>query len=167
MRLVKPARSAAALRCAGAALVAAWSGVAIGAASCTVAALPVVFGVYSPASGSDSTSTGSVTVTCQPVLVSISQSYTLSLSSGGAGSYAPRKLASGAYTLRYQLYTDAARTTVWGDGSAGTTTISGSFALSVLVPVSASYVVYGQVPAAQTGVGAGSYTDTIVVTVVY
>ena len=69
-------------------------------------------------------------------------------------------MLSGANQLNYQIYTNASRTTIWGDGSNGT----GSVALPVEIPDSASATLYGRVPALQS-VPTGSYLDTIVVTV--
>jgi spore coat protein U-like protein len=137
------------------------------AASCTASASATAFGTYDPQSTLPHDSLGSVTVTCAPVLVAVLQSYAIALSAGSSGSYAPRRMAAGAWRLDYQLYSDALRSVVWGDGTAGTSTVAGSFLLSVLLPVSATHVVYGRIPARQTGVAAGNYADTITVTVTY
>lgn len=136
-------------------------------ASCSASAVPTLFGSYNPLSASANDSTGSVTVTCGINAIAILQSYTVALSTGSSGSYAPRRLHAGASTLQYQLYRDAGRTSVWGDGSGGTAIVSGGFLLSVLVPVSATHTVYGRLPGLQTTATAGSYTDTITVTVTY
>jgi spore coat protein U-like protein len=84
--------------------------------------------------------------------------------SAGAGSGATvslRKMtsASGA-TINYQLFRDSARTQTWGD-QVGTNTASGTGNGAVQ-----SLTVYGTVPA-QTTPAAGSYTDTVQVTVTY
>lgn len=136
-------------------------------ASCSASAVPTLFGSYNPLSASANDSTGSVTVTCGIHAIAILQSYTVALSTGSSGSYAPRRMQSGAATLQYQLYRDAARSSVWGDGTAGTALVSGGFLLSVLVPVSATHTVYGRLPGLQTTAPPGSYTDTITVTVTY
>lgn len=136
-------------------------------ASCSASAAPTLFGTYNPLSASANLSTGSVTVTCGINSIAILQSYTVALSTGGSASYAPRRMHAGANTLQYQLYRDAGRTSVWGDGTAGSAVVSGGFLLSVLVPVSATHTVYGRIPALQTSVPVGSYTDTITVTVSY
>lgn len=136
-------------------------------AVCTTSAAPTLFGNYNPLSASANESTGSVTVTCGVNSVAVLQSYTIALSTGGSGSYATRRLQAGASTLQYQLYRDLGRTSVWGDGSGGSAVVTGGFLLSVLVPVSATHTVYGRIPALQTSVPVGSYTDTITVTVTY
>ena len=124
-------------------------------AACSVAPTPVAFGTYSPFNLAPTDTAGTLRVSCDTATVG----YTLLLNPGGAGSYAPRRLAEGAYTLAYNLYADALRTLVWGDGSGGTTTVSGAFAL----PGAIDHTVYGRLPARQN-VGAGAYIDTITVT---
>ena len=82
----------------------------------------------------------------------------------GAGSGATvttRKMTSGAAaTINYSLYTDAGRTTVWGN-TVGTNTVSSSG-----TGMSQTFTVYGRVPP-QTTPAPGTYTDTITVTVTY
>lgn len=72
---------------------------------------------------------------------------------------------SGAYAIEYNLYTDSTRTTLWGDGSAGTSYVSDGYLLGLLT-VSRNYPVYGRVPAGQN-LPAGVYSDVVVVTVDY
>lgn len=134
--------------------------------TCEVSAVGVSFGAYDPFSGSDSDATGEVTVTCSLLeLTSLLVSYDIELSTGGSGTYSSREMAAGSHTLEYQLYTDAARTTVWGDGSGATEVVSDGYLLS-LGPETRNYPVYGAVPPGQW-VAAGSYADTITVTVNY
>src|SRR5437868_6080735 len=83
----------------------------LASAACTIAAQPVFFGSYNPLSAQSVDSTGNVSVVCLPAAA-----YNVSLSPG-SGPYASRTLANGSYRLNYNLYTDAARTVVWGDGS--------------------------------------------------
>ncbi|KGI77288.1 hypothetical protein LF63_0111470 [Oleiagrimonas soli] len=128
----------------------------------SASATAVNFGVYDPASGNADQSSGTVTVSCG-IPLDVLPSFTISLSRGQAASYAPRRMASGANTLSYNLYTDAARATVWGDGSAGTSTVTRS---GTLLLGSVSLTVYGAVPTGQY-VAPGSYADTITVTVSY
>ncbi|MBD3828778.1 MAG: spore coat protein U domain-containing protein [Stenotrophomonas sp.] len=135
-------------------------------ASCTTSASGVAFGTYPPFSASPTDSTGTVTVTCTPLLAGLLVSYTIALSTGSSGNYASRSMSSGVSTLQYQLYTDSARSTVWGDGSAGTATISDSYLLDLLVPKTRNYTVYGRIPALQPA-SPGAYGDTIMVTVTY
>jgi spore coat protein U-like protein len=65
----------------------------------------------------------------------------------------------GPYTLNYNLYTTASRTTVWGDGTGGTSTLNG-------LAFGATHTVYATVPARQN-VRVGQYTDNIIVTLTF
>lgn len=132
--------------------------------TCTVSATPVSFGSYNVFNASPLDATGTITVHCTG-LVGLPVSYTIKLSTGLSGSYAPRKMANGANRLNYNVYTDATRLTVWGDGSAGTSFVSDSYLL-VLFGVTRNYTVYGRVPALQN-VAVGSYSDNITVTLTF
>lgn len=132
-------------------------------ATCAVSASPVSFGVYFP--GSVSEVTGNVQVTCS-LTGGTPVSYNISLSTGDSGSYAQRQMRTLEHKINYNLYFNAAHTTVWGDGTAGTVTASDSYPLGLLEIVSRNYAIYGRIPAAQNPV-AGTYSDTIVVTVNY
>jgi spore coat protein U-like protein len=87
--------------------------------------------------------------------------YTVGLDAGttGGGSIATRLMTSGSATVQYRLYSDPARTTVWGDVAANWQAATGTGA-SVL------YTVYGQVPA-QTTPAPGTYTDLVTATVTF
>lgn len=135
------------------------------ALTCSLSAIATSFGVYAPFSAMPLDSAGSVTVTCEGLL-GLLVSYEVQLSTGSSGSYAPRRLNGPGYQLDYNLYIDAARSSVWGDGSGGTTTVSDNYTLSVLFSVVRNYTVYGRMPAGQN-VAPGSYTDTITVTINY
>lgn len=88
--------------------------------------------------------------------------YNIGLDAGvGAGAtVAVRKMTSGGNTVNYSLYTDAGRTTVWGN-TVGTDTVAatGNGAAQ-------SYTIYGRVPPQSTPAPA-TYTDTVTVTVTY
>ncbi|MDN3556612.1 Csu type fimbrial protein [Halomonas maura] len=133
--------------------------------SCEVSATGVSFGTYDPLDASDTEAAGNVEVTCTVVLVGLLVTYDIELSTGGSGTYFPREMASGTNSLEYQLYTDATRATVWGDGVSGTGTRGFNTFLSVGTHTQ-DYAVYGSIPAGQM-VEAGSYSDTITVTVLY
>lgn len=126
----------------------------------------VAFGTYNPLPGTAADATGHFTVTCDLTL-GLLGTYTVALSQGGAGSYAPRRMSSGAHTLNYNLYTDAARTAVWGDGTGGSTIVSDSSLLTLLGHVVREYDVYGRILPNQQAASPGSYADTIIVTVTY
>lgn len=135
------------------------------ACSCLVVATPVLFGIYDPQSGSAVTSNGSLTVTCTAIAVGFNVSYVISLSAGDAGSFSPRTMTGGSAPLNYNLYTTAGLTTIWGDGTSGTGTVSDSYT-ALILPAIRIYTIYGNLPALQNVI-AGSYSDTITVTVTY
>ena len=92
---------------------------------------------------------------------------TVALSAGSSGSFAARTMLNGAQKLRYNLYWSTAYAQVWGDGTGGSFYGVATLGLSPGNPTqTATGVPYGQIAALQD-VGAGSYADTIVVTVNY
>lgn len=133
-------------------------------ATCNVSAVPVNFGLYNPLSGLPVVATGDVTVTCT-VLVGLFESWTIALSTGNSGNYTTRQMANGGSNMSYNLYTSAAYSNVWGDGSGSTTLVNGGALLSIGT-TSNDYVVYGRIPAGQDA-AAGTFTDTIIVTLNY
>jgi spore coat protein U-like protein len=124
-------------------------------AACTVSASNVAFGSYTAVQLDGS---GSISVNCT------NQSpYTVELDVGGGSgaTMANRKMNGPSnHTLTYSLYQDSSRTTVWGS-VAGTQAVAGTGS-----GTAQALTVYGRIPASQTPV-AGSYTDTITVTVTY
>lgn len=122
-------------------------------AACSVSPQGVSFGSYDTLSSTALDGAGNINVTCD-----LSASFTVSLSTGGSGTFDPRRMAAGTDYLNYNLYTDAARLLIWGDGTtAGNVSSTGT---NVDLPV------YGRIPALQN-VPANSYTDSITVTVSY
>ena len=142
------------------------------AASCTVSTTPLAFGAYTSPGGARVDSTASVVVTCTPtyLLLACNTPYTLSLSSGVVGSPGDRQMAAGAGRLRYGLFSDAARSTPWGNGGASGGTVAGSISTGLLgllcLPGVRNHTVYGRLPANQS-VPAGSYADQVVLTITY
>lgn len=135
--------------------------------TCTVSASGIVFGNYNPLSPTGDSAVGSWNVTCNAIgSGSATVAGTLTLSTGSSGSYAARTMKSGPQALQYNIFTSPSHTQVIGDGSAGT------FALSDAGTVTAGQVyqitgsLYGFMPPSQD-VAAGTYTDSIVVTVTY
>ncbi len=90
--------------------------------------------------------------------------FKLLASPGQSGNFTAREMSNAkGSTLRYNLFTDATRTTVWGDGlSDGTSTID--FTNN---GITTSFMVfYGRVPPGQQP-SIGDYTDSVVVTLRY
>jgi len=124
--------------------------------TCTISATPVNFGAYSVFSTfPNNNSGGGVTVVCNN---DSGGSFEVTLSTGLSNSYASRVMQSGANPLNYNLYTSAARTAVWGDGTGGSNTMMAAKNSTTMLNI------FGQIPAGQDAT-VGTYTDSITVTV--
>jgi spore coat protein U-like protein len=140
-------------------------------AGCGLANAPVDmgFGAYTPISfagrivSANADSTGVVSISCtglaQPV------GYTIKLGAGRSNSIAARTLGGtgGGADMAYNLYANASRTLVWGDGATGAS-FSGTIAPTD-GPVQHPF--YGRVPSGQHALRAGTYTDALVITLEY
>lgn len=129
-------------------------------ANCVVGTTALAFGDVDVTSGQNVDGAGGLSVTC-----TTGTAWAASADAGGGtgASLAVRKMASGANLLNYALYTDGARTSVWGDGVGGTSsTISGTGSGSAQAST-----IYGRVASGQTSLPAGSYADVVAVTVTY
>lgn len=129
---------------------------------CSVTTTPVAFGVYDISLATPTNSTGTITVTCDVVPkpnVIISIGPTTAPSSG----FNPRTMKFGVNLLNYNLYTDAAYSLIWGDGTLGTNTVT-----LPAVPRNTPKVttVYGRITAGQDVVP-GVYGETLTVTITY
>jgi spore coat protein U-like protein len=125
--------------------------------ACNLSAADLNFGTYNPGSGAPLDMTSTVNVFC-----TVGTTYTLALDIGtGGGAYTARNIASGGNTLSYNLYTSTSRTTVWGDGTGSTVTVSGA-GLGLLT--ADTKTVYGRIAASQDK-PPGTYTSTVTVTV--
>ena len=130
--------------------------------TCSVAASGVAFGNYDPLANTNADSSGSVSVTCTG---STSVTYSIA-ASAGTGTYSTRQQMSGSHALDYNVFIDNSRTTVWGDGSQGTSLISGNMTATSTGTTQTS-TVYGRVFSGQQTARVGSYSDTLTVTVTY
>jgi spore coat protein U-like protein len=124
-------------------------------AACAFAATGVSFGVYDVFAPAPSDSTGTITYRCDPP----DKNITISIDGGANGSVANRHLRNGTENLSYNLYLDAARSTVWGDGTSGTTTY---FIKNPVPNRDTILTIHGRIPAGQD-VGVGIYVDTAMV----
>lgn len=131
-------------------------------ALCNVSATGLSFGPYDDFSPVPLDTTGTVTVVCDEagppdVMISIGPS--------GNGSFNPRAMrhASLPDLLLYNLFTDASRGAVWGDSTAGTSTV---FLKNVTKNKPRMTTIYGRIPAGQS-VSLGPYSDTLTVTIIW
>ena len=99
--------------------------------------------------------TSTITVTCTS-----GAPYNIGLDGGSSANVNARVMVNGTNSVGYQLYSNSSHTTVWGN-TIGTNTVPGTGN-----GTTQAYTVYGQVPA-QTTPPAGTYNDTINVTVTY
>lgn len=127
-------------------------------AACTFTnTVALSFPVYDIFAASDDNGTGAFTLTC-----SANTPAMISLSAGGSGSFSPRTMGGpGGAVLSYNLYSDGGRSTVWGDGTGGSASVSRS--LSAGIPQ--TFTVYARIFRNQAGVTAGQYSDSVMVTV--
>ncbi len=130
--------------------------------SCSATAATLAFPNYTPGAGAQIGNT-SISVKCTK-----NTPFTVLLNAGSTtgDAFAQRLMASGANTLQYNLYTSAALSTIFGDGTGGTGTIAGT---GLGVATANTVQVFGQVPdnATNQAVVPGAYADTITVTVSY
>jgi spore coat protein U-like protein len=122
----------------------------------------LAFGAYDPSSATALDGTSSIVVRCTN-----KTPYTLALNAGTTtgGNFTNRLMTDGTDTLQYNLYTTAARTTVWGDGTGGTSTVTGA-GTGLGGGQAKTTTVFGRIPV-QPNAAAGNYSDTVTVTITY
>lgn len=127
--------------------------------ACTVSTTPLAFGRYVPGQAVDHIVSGSIAFNC-----TVSQPISILVDLGHGGTGPMRAMRHGTQTLTYQIYFDPAATMVWGDGTRGS-----QFYTNPAPPVRTTVVVpfYGRVPAGQRNLAVGSYTDGVVVKIIY
>lgn len=126
-------------------------------ASCDVDAQDLAFGSYDPVSPTPLDAATTISVMCT---TGTSYDVAVNAGTGSGATVATRKMSASSNTLNYSLYSNAGRTTVWGATSgSNTVTGTGNGAAQTLN-------IYGRIPVHQTS-PAGSYSDTITVTVTY
>jgi spore coat protein U-like protein len=127
--------------------------------NCTISTTALAFGSYDPIAANASTpmdGTGTVTITCTK---GATTTIGLDVGSNSPGTGTTRAMLAGGVKLDYEIYTDSARTTVWGNSGA-----------SLFTPAAApnknprSFTVYGRIPAGQD-LPTGTYADAVLATV--
>jgi spore coat protein U-like protein len=133
--------------------------------NCLIATTALGFGAYDPiqanASSNLDASGGKVTVTCtkgSTPVITLGQG--ANADSGSTDAAPLRRMANGSDYLSYSLYTDAGRTTVWGNTAATGYTVSSPTGTAQDVTV------YGRISGGQN-VPFGNYSDTVVATVTF
>ena len=132
------------------------------AISCRETLVAMNFGNYVPMTTSHVDIMGQVNLRCQAQ----PGSFTVTIDAGFSGDQTARTLLSATSdVLNYNLYRDAARTQVWGDGSPPTFVVSG-VRPNKGRPTFYNYPIYGRVFANQTP-NAGTYSDDPMVSVLF
>lgn len=127
---------------------------------CVLSTAPVVFGDYS---GALIDVAGTLNANCTSGLI-----YSVEMGPGGSATASSRQMSNagnGTLKLNYELYKDAGRTQPWGGAGyvvGGASALTGQAATGVNIPIP----IYGRVPGAQAP-AAGSFADTVVVSVIY
>ncbi len=114
----------------------------------------VAFGNYDPAANADTTASGTFTMQCTN---GTNTAILLGQGANAATGSPTRQMASGNTTLNYQLYTTSGGSTVW-DGVTGVPQAANGTAQAITV--------YGKIPRGQA-VAAGTYADTVIITLSY
>lgn len=135
------------------------------AKNCLVSSPTLNFGTYNPGGGAVSQS-ATISVRCTK-----NTGFTVALNGGQAANINARKMKSTstpAETLDYQLFTNAGLTTVFGDGTTGSTAPGTGLGMAALNAINVT--VYGQLPDTAVNQGAAvltDYTDSVTITVAY
>jgi spore coat protein U-like protein len=124
--------------------------------ACTISAASVNFGAYNVFNAAPLDSTGTVTCQC----ANNDRDVQVFLSAGQSGSYFPRTMGKGSESLPYNLFTDAARTSIWGDGSGGTVAYFNNRPRTQVFVLT----IYGRIYSG-ADVSSGSYSDSVVATI--
>ncbi len=127
--------------------------------SCSISATTLNFGNYDVFSFTALTTSSTLQINCTTQGNSTVNLLTTSLGKGNNSStFSPRQMSNNSQLLNYDIYTDSNQTTIWGDGTSGTSTITNSKVVSVNLPI------YGTIPARQD-VTVGTYQDNVSITV--
>ena len=128
------------------------------AVHCDVSTSLFAFPAYDVFTISSTDTQGQIMVQCEP-----GTPFQLKLNAGlyAGGNFNAREMqsASNRSPLRYNLFLDPSYSQIWGDGQGSSLFYRGLGSVSPLqIPV------FGRIPAAQN-VGAGQYSDSVVVTI--
>jgi len=128
--------------------------------SCTIVAVPVVFGSYNVTSPAPLDSYSLLWFNCGEDAV---HHVRIEIGAGFSGMIAARRMQGPGGYINYNLYLDAVRQVIWGDGSQGSQT----FEMDNPAPNQDHMVpIYGRVPPMQA-VSQGHYDDALTVTILF
>lgn len=144
---------------AAAAVLVLLAGSHVEAAQCTVSTTAVTFGTYNVFNPAPVDSTGTVRYNCNGG----AQSVVIAITRGQSATFMPRTLKKGTEALAYNLFQDASRTTVWGDGTGGAQFYYGGNPPNT---VDVTLTIFGRIPPSQD-ITAGAYSDNVTVMVLF
>ena len=126
---------------------------------CTISSTPIVFGSYNVFQAAPVDTTGTVVYRCTGNVATLA----ITMTRGQSQTFQPRELRQGSEKLTYNLYRDAARTSVWGDFTAGT----GAY-VDPNPPKKddVTVTIYGRITPGQD-VSVGTYSDTVTAVVLF
>lgn len=130
--------------------------------SCTISAGAMTFGAYDTTSAVALTATADVTSTCTSGgAATITLSQGTGTTSGDSSDTSPLRQMTdgGTQSLDYNLYTDVARGTVWGNTIATGVAVTGTGS-------AVATTVYGDIDPGQS-VASASFSDSVTVTLTY
>jgi spore coat protein U-like protein len=134
-------------------------------ASCTISAATLNFGTLSGTSVIAVATNASVNVS---VTCTNGSPYSIAMNNGANASGSQRRMTNGTGFINYNLFTDAGRTSPWTTATSSTTcTSTNSCYLGTGNGAAQSVPVFGQVPAVGSAPTAGTYTDTVTMTITY
>jgi spore coat protein U-like protein len=133
------------------------------AMACTISAGALTFTSYDPTASADNDATATITSTCTAggaAKITMSEGTNkISGSTTAVPKRAMKTTGDAPQTLAYHLYRDTDRTTVWGNTADTGEGVTGTGSAKTTT-------VFGRIPKSQL-VGAGTFADTIAVTVTY
>jgi spore coat protein U-like protein len=129
------------------------------ATTCSITqVVAVAFGTYDPMSPTPNDAAGSVSVLCTGTVL---PTVVLTLNTGVSNSFGQRTMTGPSTPMNYNLYTDANRTFIWGDGLLDGT-VSWTI-IGLVLGFTSTVPIYGRIPAQQTVIP-GMYSDSITIT---
>lgn len=131
---------------------------------CSLGIVPLNFGAYEAGTAEPTDATGTLSVRCNG---SPATAVVVGISAGSRGDAGARALQSATDWLSYNLFVDAARTRVWGDGTSGTERVLAAASDEVGKgnrPREVDVPVYGRIFPGQDP-SPGHYSDVVTISV--
>ncbi|MDA8946981.1 spore coat U domain-containing protein [Luminiphilus sp.] len=131
--------------------------------SCNISAGAMTFASYDPTASADNDATATITSTCTTGGAAVITMGQGNADKSGSTAASPLRAMFNAEMdeeLLYQVYSDSAGGTVWGDTAATGKAITAD-------GTAQAFTAYGRIPKNQTGITAGTFTDSVAVTLTY